>query len=367
MLILTFFIAIGESFADEPANKTYIWITIDTESTNYWPLLEQIDTNIDGVSCGISRMMDICDKYDVKATFFLNVYEYKVYGEAEIKKIARYIQKRGHDVQLHTHPEWTYDKERASLWEYSLQDQIKIIRDGKSLIEKWIGTSVLAHRAGGYLADNNTIKALAVNNIFIDSSFFFNSNNCKISYSILNVNSIRKIDEVWEIPVTLFTRQETPNLNILGLSPVVRYRKIDIDWADYESLKSSIIQANNNGIKVITLFLHSFSFLEDKERKPAVKDIEKFDNILSFITDHPNLQVVTSHALKPILCQVEKDKNYIDFVPNIEANISYVKYFKRRFLYSNTRMTAAMLGVTLGPIILAALVIFYNQKRKKYF
>jgi peptidoglycan/xylan/chitin deacetylase (PgdA/CDA1 family) len=344
-------------------NKTYIWITIDTESTINWPITEQLNAEINSVKYGISSIIDICNKHDMRATFFLNVYEYKVYGEEKMKKIAQYIHHSGHDVQLHTHPEWAYDKKRQALWQYNLQEQIEIIRNGSNLIRKWTGASPVAHRAGGYMADNNTLKALEANNILIDSSYFYSNQSCRISYSDLEVNSIKQLENIWEIPVTLYMRNETPNYNVLDLKPIVRFRKIDIDWADYNDLESAIFQAQRNGIQVVTLFLHSFSFGDFKGDTAVLKDIEDFDRILTVIGGDPTLKVATSNELITILNHFEKTVANSDFVPRVDGSISYAKYLKRRFLFSRMRIMVALASIISCLIIFTVLVIYFRRKK----
>ena len=64
-------------------------------------------------------------------TFFLDVFEYKRYGENNFKSICQKIIKEGNDVQLHIHPNRGYDENRVRVpEEYSQQEQIKII-DGR--------------------------------------------------------------------------------------------------------------------------------------------------------------------------------------------------------------------------------------------
>ena len=310
--------------------KTYVWITVDTESTYYSELPDQLEKKVDGESCGISRMLDICDHHNVKATFFLNVYEYKRYGEEKIKYVARYIDHRGHDVQLHTHPDWAYDQDRKALWQYSLDEQVQIIEDGKTMLQQWIGKPPIAHRAGGYLADNNTIKALTTNGIFLDSSFFYGNPTCKIKYPNLEINLKKKLDQLWEIPVTLYISSEVPGSNLFNMEPISRHRKIDIDWASYADLESALKQIQNSDVDYITLFLHSFSFISEKNRI-VTKDIEKLDKILSYIDRSSDFEVVTSQTILTMLNNTKTSQNDRDFVPTVHTSISYLKYFKRRY------------------------------------
>lgn len=339
--------------------KTLIWITIDTESTEIIPLYDQVYTKIGGVECGISRMMDMFDKYNMKATFFFNVYEYKAYGEEKISKIAQYIHDRGHDVQLHPHPDWAYDKGRPALWQYSLDEQTKILEDGKNLLIKWIGENPIALRAGGYLADNNTLKAISKLGFLIDSSYFYQNETCKISDPRLGVNSPVTIDGLWEVPVTLYIRSEEPRYNILKLESLNRYRKIDIDWADYNDLESAISQSEKGGAKVITLFLHSFSFLDMYGKTVEVNDINKLDNVLKIISNNSNIEVVTTKDLLGKLNEANIDKLFRDIIPIVRTNDTYPEYIKRRFNISKKDVIISIIG---GCVILLLVLIGYRLK-----
>ena len=51
-------------------------ITIDMEFSTHKDDIGIVG-NINGKEFGVSKIMEICDKYSVKATFFVDVYGYK--------------------------------------------------------------------------------------------------------------------------------------------------------------------------------------------------------------------------------------------------------------------------------------------------
>ncbi|MCD6322824.1 MAG: polysaccharide deacetylase family protein [Clostridiales bacterium] len=344
--------------------KLHIWITIDTESTHYVSISDEVNTEIGGVGCGIAEMMNICDKYGVKATFFTNMCEEKTYGKEKIKAIVQYIHNRGHEVQLHPHPDWGYDKKRTALWQYSSNGQDKIISDGRDLIHEWTGIYPIAFRAGGYMADNNTLKVLQANNFVIDSTFFYKFPLCRVSDPSLAINAVRKISGIWEVPVTLFRRLETPKHNWLHLKPVIRYRKIDIDWASYDDLKSSLLQIKKDKhLKIIVLFLHSFSFLSDNGKAADIVDIRKFDKILSFISNDPGMKVITCNEIEDIVHSPDFNGMNKDFVPEVHAYISYPKYFVRRYSL-NKKTVLIIFGVLMIAFMVMLLLVYRRRKNK---
>lgn len=234
---------------------------------------------------GTPKIVEILDEFNLKAEFFVDVYEYKFFGEEKYKKLCKFLHKKGHGVQLHTHPAYAYDINRINMYEYSVEEQIKIVADGKRLIKKWIDEYPIAHRAGNYGANNGTLTALKENNIKIDSSFFYRQNNCKIRLSTINDPVF--YNGVLEIPVTVVKRHP----KLLGVSVPFKsnWTKLDINWMSYRDFKDSLCKIKSN---YIIIFLHSSSFVSRNDSLLDVKsvnyeDLDKFKKLIRFIYDHP--------------------------------------------------------------------------------
>jgi hypothetical protein len=275
-------------------NKSKILITIDTEvGEKAKSVKDGFDRFILGKKgneyYGIKKIVEILDDYNFKGEFFVDVYESKCFGEEGFEKLCKYLHEKGHGVQLHTHPSFAYDKKRINMHEYSLDEQITIISHGKELIKKWIGEYPIAHRAGNYGADNNTLKALNKNDLKIDSSFYHMLPNCKIKTSTIN-------EPVWsngvlEVPVTVFKKYA----KIFNIPVIIKsdWVKLDINWLDYRDFTKSIIKLSKE-CKYIMLFLHSFSFVLDDYPHSVVVDknlIMKFKSILGYIKEQ-DLEVI---------------------------------------------------------------------------
>lgn len=88
-------------------------LTVDVEAWDMRAPDRPVDTliygRINGAEWGIGRMMDIADRHGVKMTFFLDFTEVELYGD-EIIEAGKYIDGRGHDLQLHCHYEVLVDK-----------------------------------------------------------------------------------------------------------------------------------------------------------------------------------------------------------------------------------------------------------------
>jgi hypothetical protein len=233
---------------------------------------------------GIPKIVEIFDQFDFKAEFFVDVYEYKFFGEEKYKKLCKFLHEKGHGVQLHTHPGYAYDLNRINMHEYSLEEQIRIIAEGKELIKRWIDDYPIAHRAGNYGADNNTLTALKENNIKIDSSFFYMQDNCKIRLSTINDPVF--YNDVLEVPVTVVKRYP----RVLGIPVPVKLKwvKLDVNWLWYHELKKGLRRIKS---EYAICFLHSSSFIIRAESLTGVKDsndrdLQKFIKLMAFIQDN---------------------------------------------------------------------------------
>ncbi len=82
--------------------------------------------------------------------------------------------------------------------EYNLREQEEIISKGIELLKKITNTQPIAHRAGSFAADNNTLKALIKNGIFIDSSYVKEYKNCKIDLN----NKLLTEGKIKEVPIS---------------------------------------------------------------------------------------------------------------------------------------------------------------------
>lgn len=313
-------------------DKTYILLTVDTEASMYkgrpLPISKMVYGEIDGQEYGISKIMDICEMYGFRATFFISVLEYLHFGEEAIKEICRDIYKRGHDVQLHTHPKWKYD--RKFMWEYTMDEQAEIIQEGKEKIHQWIGVEPIAHRAGGFGANYDTLPALQRNGILIDCSLASHYPFCKLNDNSLRENTVFLIGGVVEVPLTVFTQFRLGNIR--------PYRNFDLNADTLSELINVIKQGRRGGIKTLTLLLHSFSLLNrDKTRtkfEPNLKDLTKFEKLLNYIKNDSNLEVITIKDFYHLYNKNPESFQSPDFVPNsglVRTFVRCCKHFNSRY------------------------------------
>ena len=170
------------------------------------------DHEIFGNGCGdvrrhmvepTERMARICGKYGMPLTVFFEVEEFLAFERersklirawgydpaAEIRAQAISLIRRGHDLQLHLHPEWVGSLFEGGRWVlrseratvdslFETQGEISnYIRERKAVIDGFheaVGSArqVIAYRCGAFCAQpgGKLLRALAENGIVIDSS-----------------------------------------------------------------------------------------------------------------------------------------------------------------------------------------------------
>jgi hypothetical protein len=300
---------------------------------------------------GIEMQAKIFKSYGVQATFFLDVYEYSFYGEDRMKKVVETLLKYDQDIQLHTHPGWfedyrdfehvtkmrreqsCFDYKRPWMWCYTFDEQVEILEHGIDCLNRWGAGKPIAHRAGAYGLNKDTIKALKAVDILIDSSMFYGHKNCKETWS---KNKVIKRNGILEIPVTGFYLDEyitfTPLLKWHRLKNI--FVKTDIDHCEsLDQLCWFLDHATSNNLAVMNLFMHSYSLLEKTDKfdhfKPSFNQKKKLENFLEYSLNKNNVEVLSFKQLN------ERDDlifdDCVEYIPRFTRHISIFKKLLQKF------------------------------------
>jgi peptidoglycan/xylan/chitin deacetylase (PgdA/CDA1 family) len=287
-----------------------------------------------------------------------------MWGETAMRDIAVNLQVAGQDLALHTHPDMAYDPLRSNMYQYSLDEQVAIIRDGVRFLTSWTGRPVVAHRAGNYSADKRTLEALTRNGLRIDSSLFWEHPHCRLIDLGLprNLPSLR--GPLIEIPVTVYQREERPELFDNILAPVTSVRKIDADWFyDKDEAKAAIDGIVEADLPFLVIFLHSFSFIEgQRDGRVPVEDRHTrdiFGAILDRISQR-RLKVVTMRdlAASEVVTATSQDQ---DVLPRVPVHTGLPRYLWHRQRVVGTGTLA--IGVVVLFIIGTAVLIAVQRQR----
>jgi len=235
---------------------------------------------------GITKIMDILESFNARATFFLNVYEIAKHGEQVIRDAAELIHARGHDLELHTHPRPMYSYYRIS--DAPLVDQIAIIEKGRRLIERWTGKIIIAHRAGAFGANLDTLSATESTGLLAECSLSYGS---KVFISLTKQldahNLVQRIGNIWEIPVTYYHQFSFFNWR--------SKRMLDIEGSSLAEIKKVTRWALRNNIPTVCILLHSFSFT--RKGKPNHRVISRLSALLAWLRTLNDIQINTIDQL----------------------------------------------------------------------
>jgi peptidoglycan/xylan/chitin deacetylase (PgdA/CDA1 family) len=260
-----------------------VLVTVDTESYAKGHPDPQIwGRTADGEEFGIRCIMDALERHGALGTFYVNVYEAGRHGESALREVIRAIHERGHDVELHTHPRDLFGNDKMSradmVW------QRKILAWGKEFIERETGQPVLAHRAGAFAANLETIGALHELGIVVDASLSPAWWECDLARQVESPNRPFMLEGVLELPATQYVQAR--------LGPRRFVRMVDIQASSLSELKSVVRQAQAQGVSSINLLMHSHSFV--REGRGDRRLVRRLDRFLAFLAAESGVQAQTT-------------------------------------------------------------------------
>ncbi|MDP8231482.1 MAG: hypothetical protein P9L91_02300 [Candidatus Zophobacter franzmannii] len=318
----------------------YIIPTIDVEAIRTLSRLGDYEKLILGrigdYSFGVPKILEIFDTFRVKGTFFVDFAE-KDHDPKLFHLLTELILGKNNDVQLHVHPQFMSDPNRPLLHQYNIIEQEHCLDESIKAFYHATSHYPKAFRAGGYGADNNTLKLLSKFGISVDSSYFPGHENCKISP--LTPNVISKVDDIIEVPVTVFKNNIDYRLagNVVKQGSLIK--KLDIDSCSLEELKLGLDAVSDSKIKIIILFMHSYSLIKWNptytKYEPDFADMEKLDSFLGYALGK-DYTFATMDEIMNFL-PVETGREYT--IPEIKT--------ERNFLNSVKRSISAKVRTTL--------------------
>lgn len=182
----------------------------------------------------VKRLVEVADRHDVKFTFFVDAaylyrlsqlkYEHEQIN-ADFKEVCnniQYLNEKGHDIELHFHPQWLYSDYADGKWtidmeHYKLSDMEEsylqqTFADSKKLLDSLLDKPSVSYRAGGYSLSTYTgFKSLfKCNAIKIDSSVLRNA-FCASKYQAYDYRRI-PVDYIYKFEDDLCAKQETGDM-----------------------------------------------------------------------------------------------------------------------------------------------------------
>lgn len=336
-------------------SKTLLLLSVDTESSmaGVRPLPSEVMVwgRVAGGSWGIERLMDCFDARGMKATFFVSTLEELHHGPEHVRRICAAILARGHDPQLHLHPNWWRgDFARKRLTDYSLDEQRELVRLAADAYRRACGAQPVAHRAGGLLVNADTLRALSENGVPIDASVALGHIPYELGEGVAPPTVPRRIGPIVEVPVTTFVQ--------VRLGPWAPRRHFDLNADSLAELKLVVDRAAAAGVAAICLLMHSFSLLgrspEGTEFWPAEHECRKLERFLDYVAGRGDVEAVTFRELAR---RLEADPALLAG-PELEVTSGLWRTWRRACQRADAgwRSRAFALGLPLGLAALAALL-----------
>jgi hypothetical protein len=287
---------------------TAVYITIDTEYASSLPGADGPGTRAENfarsILCetpsgpvGIGHQMDVMDRHGLTGVFFVDPMPALVWGVAAIEDVVGPIVERGHDVQLHCHPEWLAlapgnglsRRTGRNIKDFALDDQVAILGWARDTLVAAGAPSPVAFRAGNYGANDDTLRALAAIGIEYDSSHcpaLAGSGACDIALDA----AVRQ--PVWHRGVI-----EVPVGCIGNFGGTLRHAQITA--LSLGELASAIEHACDTGIESLTLVSHSFELASrDRLRRNRVV-AWRFERFCAALAAMPGCHAATYSAHPP--------------------------------------------------------------------
>lgn len=265
-------------------------LTVDTEFSTH-PGEVGLTGRLNGEEFGVMRLADICLRHGLRATFFMDVCNTQGERGRLMREAGLRLREMGHDLQLHTHPEWAHDPARSRMCEYELEEQIGILTQSRARFERWFGMPPMAYRAGDWSANDNTLVALRQAGIPVDSSLFFGWPPCELTNPEGASNRPRRYGDVLELPPTIFKSR----------GPGCPYRLLSTDGQLYGEVAAVARRLAIGGSPLLVSVYHSFSFLGWNRRRTRYwvepDEVRKFERFVELIARDPRAEALTIREL----------------------------------------------------------------------
>jgi len=227
-------------------------------------------------SAGIALHMDLLEHFGARGCFFVDVLMEFEHGQRALERTIEAIVERGHEVELHVHPEhlkWSTDPRAAAVAAEFVrggmqrQDAFRrVLELSISLFERRVGRLPVAYRAGGFRISDAHFPVLEDCGIRIDSSVqpYFNS---EVSDWMRTRTQPFRVGGVLEIPPSFVLLNDRPERwETRGLSP-------SFGLGDPVSVQPA---AATGAPHVSTFVSHSFELLRRRDtcERAAVSSFE---------------------------------------------------------------------------------------------
>jgi hypothetical protein len=231
---------------------------------------------------GVHFQMDMLDRYGLTGVYFVDPMPALVYGPEIIDAIVTPIVRRGHEVQLHLHPEWLAFARfnpvgrltGRNIGDFPLAAQKKLIALARDILVGAGAPKPTAFRAGNFGANDDTLRALATLGFRHDSSFngAYQGHGCAITLDPGNLG-MRDHHGICEVPVSgLMDRAN-------------RFRPAQLCAMSEEEMRDALDHSAASGALQFSAFSHSFELLSRDREVPNRLAIARMEALCRAVAD----------------------------------------------------------------------------------
>jgi hypothetical protein len=236
---------------------------------------------------GLEYQLRALSEHGLVGVFFVEPLFATRFGTEPLAEIVDLINRYGHEVQLHLHPEWASESispvlpripgKRRMMAEYSLDEQVQLIRTGKFLLEAAGARPVTAFRAGSFGMNLDTLSAVKACGLAVD--FSYNACMGGSSSGLLPgvvVNEPTMYEDVLEVPLTVFAD---------GLGAL---HHAQIGACTLTEMRDLLDQAQVAERAAFVILSHNFELLNKRKSDPDPIAMRRFHGLCEFLAVRPS-------------------------------------------------------------------------------
>ncbi len=234
---------------------------------------------------GLPLKLKVLRDHGLKGVFFVEPVFSARFGLAPLQEVVGLIHEGGQEVQLHVHAEWL-DEARVPIVArppagkvqhlslLSLEHQTELIGWSRKRLAEAGAPHANAFRAGSFMFNRDTLRALEANGLGIDSSYnhYFQGPASGIVEPQSQIPILPfRVGNVVEVPVTVY--RDLP----------FHFRPVQLKGCSLAEMKSVLNKAADAGHSTIVIVSHSFELLDRRDYSRDETVVQRFLGLCEFL------------------------------------------------------------------------------------
>jgi hypothetical protein len=232
---------------------------------------------------GLPFKLRTLNSHGLKGVFFVESLSASALGVDPLRETVDLISGAGQESQLHVHAEWLSlmsepilaGRTGRNMRDFSEDEQTRLIGAALANFHAASGRRPTAFRAGNYGANFSTLRALARNGIFVDTSYnaCYLGDPCDMQTPQPLVRP-QYFDDVLELPVTFF--EDWPG----------HMRHAQVGACSFGEMSSMLMQAWRKGWGSFVIVSHSFELMNRARTRADPIATRRFADLCRFLAEN---------------------------------------------------------------------------------